>query len=114
MRLDQGGTSRRFTLWDALRAPVQVGAICSGWKQAATSRPAPAATNLPISLNFRGFPHIPGEDWLSAYPKAEQPNTGGAMAVIMRDPVALANESWLGTPLSPPAPVCAECGGRLP
>jgi uncharacterized phage protein (TIGR02218 family) len=20
-------------------------------------------------LNFRGFPHIPGEDWVTAYPK---------------------------------------------
>jgi len=77
MRLDQGGTSRRITLWDALRAPVQVGDLfrleagCD--KQASTCR-----NKFANFLNFRGFPHIPGEDWLSAYPKAEQPNTGGA------------------------------------
>ena len=29
--------------------------------------------NMP---NFRGFPHIPGEDWLTAYPRAGR-NTGG-------------------------------------
>lgn len=27
-------------------------------------------------LNFRGFPHIPGEDWLSAYPRDGQSHDG--------------------------------------
>jgi uncharacterized phage protein (TIGR02218 family) len=29
-------------------------------------------------LNFRGFPHLPGEDWLMAYPVSGGPNDGGS------------------------------------
>lgn len=29
-------------------------------------------------LNFRGFPHIPGEDWLTSYPVAGKTNDGGS------------------------------------
>lgn len=29
-------------------------------------------------LNFRGFPHIPGADWMSAYPTANMPKDGGS------------------------------------
>lgn len=28
--------------------------------------------------NFRGFPHIPGEDWLTSYPVSTGANTGGS------------------------------------
>lgn len=30
-------------------------------------------------LNFRGFPHIPGDDWLGSYPVPSQPNDGGSL-----------------------------------
>lgn len=30
------------------------------------------------SLNFRGFPHIPGDDFLSLYPVEGEPNSGGS------------------------------------
>lgn len=30
-------------------------------------------------LNFRGFPDIPGEDWLTSYPTSSQANTGGSL-----------------------------------
>lgn len=30
-------------------------------------------------VNFRGFPHIPGEDWTMAYPKQSGRNSGGAL-----------------------------------
>lgn len=77
IRLDRlVGAARQITLWDALRAPLATGDLfrleagCD--KQANTCRNK--FTNF---LNFRGFPHIPGEDWLTAYPKADQPNTGG-------------------------------------
>jgi uncharacterized phage protein (TIGR02218 family) len=30
-------------------------------------------------LNFRGFPHIPGEDWLLAYPKDGEAHDGSSM-----------------------------------
>jgi uncharacterized phage protein (TIGR02218 family) len=29
--------------------------------------------------NFRGFPHIPGEDWLMSYPAASGANIGGSL-----------------------------------
>jgi uncharacterized phage protein (TIGR02218 family) len=28
-------------------------------------------------LNYRGFPHIPGEDWLASYPVSGRPGNGG-------------------------------------
>ncbi len=30
-------------------------------------------------VNFRGFPDIPGEDWLTSYPVSTQANTGGSL-----------------------------------
>ncbi|TQM94287.1 DUF2163 domain-containing protein [Roseinatronobacter monicus] len=68
---------RLISLWDSLRAsvapgdPVRLEVGCD--KQAATCR-----QKFANFLNFRGFPDIPGEDWLMAYPKAGQPNTGGS------------------------------------
>ena len=73
-RMEAGG--RVVSLWEGLRAPVVPGDLvrleagCD--KQAVTCREKFA--NL---LNFRGFPHIPGDDWMTAYPRAGQPNDGG-------------------------------------
>ncbi|SLN54460.1 DUF2163 domain-containing protein [Roseisalinus antarcticus] len=67
---------RAVYLWEALRAPVEVGdtirieAGCD--KRAATCKAKFA--NL---INFRGFPHIPGEDWLTSVPRSSDSNTGG-------------------------------------
>lgn len=30
-------------------------------------------------LNFRGFPHIPGEDWVTAYPSSGKAHDGGSL-----------------------------------
>ncbi|MFT6426340.1 MAG: hypothetical protein ACJAYH_002126 [Celeribacter sp.] len=30
-------------------------------------------------LNFQGFPHIPGEDWLTSYPQSSDLNEGGSL-----------------------------------
>ncbi|OUS06135.1 hypothetical protein A9Q96_10255 [Rhodobacterales bacterium 52_120_T64] len=30
-------------------------------------------------LNFRGFPHIPGEDWVTAYPASGETHDGGSL-----------------------------------
>ncbi len=70
------GTTRRIELWQSLGAPVAAGdsfrvtAGCS--KTTATCR-----TKFANFLNYRGFPHIPGEDWLTSYPVPDRPNTGG-------------------------------------
>lgn len=71
------GVSRRIELWQSLGAQVAPGdsfrvtAGCS--KTAATCR-----AKFANFLNFRGFPHIPGEDWLTSYPASDRSNTGGA------------------------------------
>ena len=68
---------RVLTLWDSLRAPIAPGDMvrltvgCD--KQAATCR-----VRFDNMLNFQGFPHIPGEDWMTAYPKAGKANSGAA------------------------------------
>lgn len=68
---------RRVEIWEALGAPIAPGdmlrveAGCD--KRAETCR-----LKFDNFLNFRGFPHIPGEDWLMAYPTSGQPNTGGS------------------------------------
>lgn len=59
--------AREIELWQGLRADVAVGdrvrleAGCD--KRAETCR-----LKFHNFLNFQGFPHIPGEDWLMAYP----------------------------------------------
>ena len=71
------GPHRRVTLWQELRAPVAAGAqvrIVAGCdKRLATCR-----DKFANGLNFRGFPHIPGEDWMMAYPKQSRGHDGGS------------------------------------
>ena len=70
------GDLRQITLWDSLRASLAEGdmlrveAGCD--RQAATCR-----NKFDNMLNFQGFPHVPGESWMTAYPRAGQPNQGG-------------------------------------
>jgi uncharacterized phage protein (TIGR02218 family) len=66
----------QLDLWAAIRAPLVAGDLIrleAGCDKSATT----CCTKFNNFINFRGFPHIPGEDWLAAYPKAGQPNTGG-------------------------------------
>jgi uncharacterized phage protein (TIGR02218 family) len=51
---------------------MRVSAGCD--KSAATCRAK--FSNL---LNFRGFPHLPGEDWVTAYPKAGEVHDGSSL-----------------------------------
>lgn len=71
------GTGRRIELWQSLGATLRPGdqiRIVAGCdKEAATCR-----TKFGNFLNFRGFPHIPGEDWLASYPGQDRPNSGGS------------------------------------
>jgi len=70
------GGDRLLALWQELRAELAPGdrvrlqAGCD--KRLETCR-----TKFDNRLNFRGFPHIPGEDWLTAYPKQSGRNDGG-------------------------------------
>jgi uncharacterized phage protein (TIGR02218 family) len=70
------GAGRVIELWQGLRAAIAPGDMvrftvgCD--KRAETCRLKFA--NFP---NFRGFPHIPGEDWLTSYPGAAGRSAGG-------------------------------------
>ncbi len=72
------GAERIIGLWQELRVPpapgdrVRVLAGCD--KRADTCRDKFA--NFP---RFRGFPHIPGEDWLLAVPRSGGSNGGGSL-----------------------------------
>ncbi len=71
------GAGRRIELWQSFGAPVVAGdriRILAG----CSKTPATCRTKFANFLNFRGFPHIPGEDWLAAYPGQDRPNTGGS------------------------------------
>lgn len=72
------GTSRRIELWQPLRGDIRVGdrmrvdAGCD--KRLETCRLK--FNNL---LNYRGFPDIPGEDWIMTYPSSRGANGGGSL-----------------------------------
>ena len=69
---------RLVELWQSLQAPVAAGdavrieAGCD--KSAGTCK-----GKFSNFANYRGFPHIPGEDWLMAYPTDRAPNDGGSL-----------------------------------
>ncbi|AEI93411.1 DUF2163 domain-containing protein [Roseobacter litoralis] len=75
-RLD--GNSRTIELWEPIRAPITPGAsvrISAGCdKRSETCRLK--FSNL---ANFRGFPDLPGDDWLMAVPKKTGANRGGSL-----------------------------------
>lgn len=72
------GSTRRIDLWQSIRAPLRRGdrvRLTAGCDKRADTCRAKFAN----FLNFRGFPHIPGEDWLTAYPRPGQPAQGGSL-----------------------------------
>ncbi len=74
----QGSAGREVELWQSLGADiapddlVRVEAGCD--KQPGTCR-----AKFSNFLNYRGFPHLPGDDWLSAYPSSSRPQNGGSL-----------------------------------
>lgn len=72
------GAGRRVVLWEAIRSAISPGdavRLAAGCdKRAETCR-----TRFYNLMNFRGFPTIPGEDWLMAYPTDRTPNDGGRL-----------------------------------
>jgi uncharacterized phage protein (TIGR02218 family) len=66
-RREPDGT-RRLELWSAFGAPLAPGdrvAIEAGCDR----RIATCHAKFGNARNFRGFPHMPGDDWLMAYPR---------------------------------------------
>jgi len=73
------GSSRAIELWQAAPLPIQVGdavRLVAGCDKTSTS----CKTKFSNFLNFRGFPHIPGEDWVTAYPVGGEIHDGAALA----------------------------------
>ena len=72
-------TGREVELWQAVLPGVVAGDIvrieagCD--KRAETCR-----LKFGNFLNFQGFPHVPGEDWLASYPVRTALNNGGSLA----------------------------------
>lgn len=78
IRGDRAENGRRVELWRALGAAVAPGdrvRLEPGCDKRLETCRAKFA-NLP---RFRGFPHIPGEDWQMAYPRSSGVNDGGSL-----------------------------------
>jgi uncharacterized phage protein (TIGR02218 family) len=71
------GALREIELWQELRAPVVAGDALR--LEAGCDRRAETCRDkFGNFANFRGFPHIPGEDWLMSYPKPGTVNGGAS------------------------------------
>ena len=75
-RLSAAG--RVVELWEALRAPVAAGDLVR-LEAGCDKRPDTCRLKFGNFINFRGFPHVPGEDWLTAYPVSDGRNDGGSL-----------------------------------
>ena len=70
------GAGRVVELWEALRAPLAAGdrvRVTAGCDR----RFETCATTFGNAVNFRGFPHIPPDDWVMSYPRGQM--DGGAV-----------------------------------
>jgi uncharacterized phage protein (TIGR02218 family) len=74
----QSGSTRTIELWDPIRAMIEsdiaVRLIAGCDKRSETCR-----VKFRNLENFRGFPDLPGDDWLLATPKSTGANTGGSL-----------------------------------
>lgn len=76
-RLSGTGT-REVELWQRLGADVAPGEMVR-LEAGCDRRPETCKLKFHNFLNFRGFPHIPGEDWLMSYPTSAGANDGGSL-----------------------------------
>ncbi|GFE66701.1 DUF2163 domain-containing protein [Litoreibacter roseus] len=69
---------RIIELWEEIKEPIQSGDLIR-LQVGCDKRLATCRTKFANVINFRGFPHIPGEDWLMAYPQDDGRNRGGSL-----------------------------------
>jgi uncharacterized phage protein (TIGR02218 family) len=70
--------SRRVLLWEPLSLAVVEGDVVR--LEAGCDRTAGTCRSKFDNLvNFQGFPHIPGDDWLMSVPRSDQNNDGGSL-----------------------------------
>lgn len=72
-----GSGARTISLWQALGAAVAAGDMIR-IEAGCDKRVETCQVKFVNFLNFRGFPDIPGEDWLMAYPVTGANNSGGS------------------------------------
>lgn len=72
------GSGRRIGLWQSLRLEVEPGDRVR-LEAGCDKRQETCRLKFDNILNFRGFPNIPGEDWLMAYPVSSGRNDGGRL-----------------------------------
>lgn len=68
---------REIELWEALRAPIRAGDMLR-IQAGCDKRFSTCRLKFDNAVNFQGFPHIPGEDWLMSTPVAQSNNDGTA------------------------------------
>lgn len=68
---------RTIELWEELRANIEPGDLIL-LEVGCDKRSETCHLKFQNMLNFQGFPHIPGEDWLMAYPNEAGANDGGS------------------------------------
>lgn len=72
------GSGRRLELWRGFDAPLAPGdavTLVAGCDK----RPETCRQKFGNLLNYRGFPHVPGEDWLLTVPSRTAQRDGGAL-----------------------------------
>lgn len=75
-RIDNG--ERVIELWSQIREAVEPGdavRLVAGCDRCAKT----CREKFDNFINFRGFPHVPGEDWLMSYPTSSGVNDGGSL-----------------------------------
>lgn len=75
-RLSEGG--REIELWESLRAEIAAGDMLR-LEAGCDKRAETCAAKFGNFLNFWGFPHIPGDDWLASFPSSATANDGGRL-----------------------------------
>jgi len=74
----QTGAGREIELWEGIRAEIASGDLVR-IEAGCDKRPKTCRLKFSNFLNYRGFPDIPGEDWLMSYPTRGGVNDGGSL-----------------------------------
>jgi uncharacterized phage protein (TIGR02218 family) len=72
-----GAYGREIEMWQPLDLRITSGDVVR-LDPGCDKREATCREKFGNFLNFRGFPHIPGEDWLISYPVSAGVNDGGS------------------------------------
>ena len=73
-----GPEGREVDLWHDIVADLRAGDVVR-LEAGCDKRADTCRAKFQNFLNFRGFPHIPGEDWLTTFPSANGVNDGGGV-----------------------------------